>query len=273
MLIPRLLTALVLLPLLLSAIWFLPASALYAVFCAVGLLAAWEWSALMAVPAPAAGQRAAFVASSALLMAAAWGLREHALWVCALSAAWWLLALVILRGYPPNFERTRPGLPVMWAVGWVLLVPTMLALWMLRAMPDGALRLFFLFFLVFAADTGAYLAGRSLGRRKLAPAISPGKTVEGFLGGLLLCALWALCAGPLVFRLETPGQIVLLVLLSLGVAMFTVVGDLIESLFKRAAGVKDSGHILPGHGGVLDRVDSILAGAPLMALGLVALGL
>lgn len=273
MLIQRVLTALVLLPLLLGAIWYLPPAGLYAVFCVVGLIAGWEWGGLMGTRATAA-IRAAFVASCALAMAAVWFLREYALWFCVAAALWWLYALVLVRGYPTNFERARPGLPTMWLIGLLLLVPTMLGLWMLRAMPDGAQRVFFLFFLIFAADTGAYLAGRNFGKRKLAPAVSPGKTVEGMVGGLLLCAAWAACAGPLVFSsLDTPLKILELVLLCLIVAGFSVVGDLIESLFKRSAGVKDSGNILPGHGGMLDRVDSVLAGAPLMALGLTLLKL
>lgn len=272
MLIQRVITALVLLPVLLGAIWYLPSSGLFVAFCAAGLLAAWEWAGLMGSN-PGTRIRAAFVASCALAMAAGWLLREYALWFCLAAGAWWLYALLLVRGYPGNFERAKPGLAVMWLIGLLLLVPTMLGLWMLREMPNGALRVFFLFFLIFAADTGAYLAGRNFGRRKLAPAVSPGKTVEGAIGGLLLCAAWAACAGPLVFPLETPIQIVQLVLLCVVVAGFSVVGDLIESLFKRSAGVKDSGNILPGHGGMLDRVDSVLAGAPLLALGLTLLKL
>lgn len=273
MLIQRVLTALILLPLLIAAIAFLPPPALYAVFCAAGLIAAWEWTGLMRAPPPPAPIRAGFVASCAALLAAGWFLREHALWICVAAALWWVFAIGLVRGYPANFERSRPGLPAMWLIGLLLVVPPMLALWMLHAMPNGPWRVFFLFFLVFAADTGAYLAGRNFGKRKLAPAVSPGKTVEGMIGGLLLCAAWAACAGPWVFPIESPIQIVQLVVLCLIVAVFSVLGDLVESLFKRAAGVKDSGAILPGHGGMLDRVDSILAGAPMMALGLTLLKL
>src|SRR5690606_29867146 len=112
----------------------------------------------------------------------------------------------------------------------------------------------------------------SLGRHKLAPAISPGKTVEGAIGGLLLCAAWALTAGLYVFKVG-PGPLVWLLGLSMLAAAASIVGDLVESMCKRHSGVKDSGTLLPGHGGLLDRVDSILAAAPVMALGLIALGL
>ncbi len=268
MLIKRVITALVLLPLLIGAIWYLPPAQLYLVFCLAGLIAAWEWAGLMPLASRANSQRLLFVAVAAISMALVWLARDFAVLACLGASAWWLFSLHLLRGYPENFERHRPGVPAMYLIGLLLLVPTMLALWMLRDMPNGAWRVFFLFFLIFASDTGAYLAGKNFGRRKLAPAVSPGKTIEGMLGGMLLCALWGACAGPLIFWLSTPGEIVMLVMLCLIVAAFSVAGDLIESLFKRTAGVKDSGGILPGHGGMLDRVDSILAGAPILALGL-----
>lgn len=272
MLIQRVATALVLLPLLLAAIWWLPTQWLYVVFCGAGLVAAWEWAGLMRPPAPTPALRASFVLICAGLMAVAWIFRSHAVVVCALAGLWWLVALVFVRGFPDRLPF-QPNRFSMSLIGALMLVSTMLALWVLREMPNGPWRLVFLFFLVFAADIGAYLAGRNFGRRKLAPQVSPGKTLEGMLGGLVLCALWAACAGPLIFWLDSPRAWAELVLLSVAIAAFTVVGDLIESLFKRRAGVKDSGSILPGHGGMLDRVDSILAGAPLLALGLIVLNI
>jgi phosphatidate cytidylyltransferase len=271
MLVQRVVTALVLLPLLLAAIWYLPPTALYAVFCGAGLVAAWEWAGLM-VPT-STPLRAGYLVLCAACMATAWLFKDAALWFFVAAALWWLYALGLVARYPGNFERARPGPAAMGVMGLVLLVPTMLALSSLRGMVDGQFRLLYLFFLVFAADTGAFLAGRTFGKRKLAPAVSPGKTLEGFIGGMLLCAAWALIAGTAVFRLDSPTAIGLLVVVSLVVAAFSVVGDLTESLFKRAAGKKDSGSILPGHGGMLDRVDSILAAAPLLTLGLLLTGL
>jgi phosphatidate cytidylyltransferase len=121
--------------------------------------------------------------------------------------------------------------------------------------------------LVIAADVGAYFAGRSLGRRKLAPRVSPGKTLEGALGGLLLVALVA-WAGAAHFGLPPLGGVIF----GCAVGIFSVIGDLTESMFKRAAGLKDSGVLLPGHGGLLDRIDSVTAAAPLYALGLFGAG-
>lgn len=268
MLIQRVITALVLLPLLIAAIWYLSPAGLYLVFCAAGLIAAWEWGGLINPGPGSTRTRLSFVVVCALALAAAWFGREYALLACAGAALWWLYSLRLILAYPDNFAAGRPGALSMGLIGLLMLVPTMLALWMLRDMPNGAWRVFFLFFLIFAADTGAYLAGKNFGKTKLAPLVSPGKTVEGVLGGMFLSALWGACAGPLIFWLDSPQQIAVLVAICLIVAAFSVAGDLVESLFKRAAGVKDSGGILPGHGGLLDRVDSVLAGAPLLALGL-----
>ena len=127
--------------------------------------------------------------------------------------------------------------------------------------------------IVFAADVGAYLVGRNYGRRKLAPAVSPGKSIEGALGGLALVALWAAAAGPYVFQIDTLMQWALLIAVSVFTAAVSVIGDLTESLFKRLRGLKDSGTLLPGHGGVLDRIDSILAAAPVFYLGVTLLAL
>ncbi len=121
--------------------------------------------------------------------------------------------------------------------------------------------------LVGCADVGAYFAGRKFGHTKLAPKISPGKTWEGVLGGFVLSAV-AATGGAAWFDLPAAGFLPLCA----AVVAISIVGDLSESMFKRAAGLKDSGRILPGHGGVLDRIDSLSAGAPLLLLGLTWLG-
>jgi phosphatidate cytidylyltransferase len=272
MLIQRVITALLLLPGLLALVWFAPTSAVYAVFSLAGALIAWEWAGLMHL---ATGRRRAFAALAVGSLAVAWftPLRDAALGMLLVpTVLWWLLAPLLFRGFPGNLQR-RPIPPLLMGVlGLLLIVTTILALAWLHALPGGPLKLLFVLFLVFAADTGAFLAGRNFGRRKLAPAISPGKTIEGAVGGLLLCAAWALTGGLYAFGVYGT-QLVWLVALSLVVAAASVVGDLVESMFKRLSGIKDSGSILPGHGGVLDRVDSILAAAPVMVLGLLITGL
>ncbi len=274
MLLQRVATALVLLPILLALVWFAPTGALYGVLSLAGMLIAWEWSGLMNFGARRA-PRLAYALLSGALLTLAWWLPYRNLWLpwlLALAVLWWLLVPLLFMSFPGNLQRHPPSQLTMGALGLLLIVSTLSALSALHAMADGAYRLLYLLFLVFAADTGAYLAGRNLGRHKLAPGISPGKTIEGAVGGVLLCAAWALTAGVYVFAVTGPDLLWLLAL-SLLVAVASIVGDLTESMFKRMAGIKDSGTILPGHGGILDRVDSILSAAPVMALGLILLQL
>ena len=270
MLTQRVITALVLLPLLIGAVWFAPTSVLYAVFSAAALAAAWEWSGLMGQKGAA---RTAYVSLTAVLLGATWLARAWWPWIMGVSALWWAFATRLVLRFPDNFDNRLPSTPRMAVLGQILLLPTILAAAALHAMPDGALRLLYVFGLVFASDTGAYLAGRNFGRNKLAPKVSPGKTREGAIGGLALCAAWTLTAGVYAFHPENAGEVIKLLVLSQIVAVFSIVGDLTESMFKRLAGLKDSGTLLPGHGGALDRVDSLLAALPLMALGLHLTGL
>jgi phosphatidate cytidylyltransferase len=155
--------------------------------------------------------------------------------------------------------------------GVPVLVPTFIALARVqlsaRSLARGPELVLWLLLLVIAADIGAFFAGRSLGRHKLAPRVSPGKTWEGALGGLLAVGLVAL-AGAVHLSLPVAAGVAF----GCAVGIFSVIGDLTESMFKRAAGLKDSGSLLPGHGGILDRIDSLTAAAPLYALGLLGAG-
>ena len=270
MLLQRVITALVLLPIVLGAIWFAPTPWLYALFSGAALLAAWEWTAMMGLPqsAEAAGRRWGYVLLSAGVLAAAWMARAAWPWFAALGVLWWLCALCLMPGFPGNLQRHRPGVPALGLLGQLLWVPAIISLAVIGGMQEHGLRLIYVFALVWAADVGAYLAGRNFGRNKLAPNVSPGKTREGALGGLLLCAVYAVAAGGYVFQPTGLRQLLLLVGLSLLVAALSIVGDLGISMFKRLSGIKDSGKLLPGHGGILDRIDSLLAAGPAMALGL-----
>jgi phosphatidate cytidylyltransferase len=157
------------------------------------------------------------------------------------------------------------------ACGVPVLVPSFVALSRLQVSGGGFARgpqiLLWMLLLVFAADIGAFFAGRRWGRRRLAPRVSPGKTWEGALGGLVTVAVVAVC-GALHFGSSVAAGVVF----GCAVGIFSIVGDLTESMFKRSAGLKDSGSLLPGHGGILDRIDSVTAAAPLYALGLFGSG-
>jgi phosphatidate cytidylyltransferase len=261
----RILSALAMAFVLVTVLFALPPIATLLLLSIVVLVGAWEWSAFIRGSATAA--RIAFVASIALLIGLCWPLvgraesLEIVLW-CA--AAWWVIALLWLTLAP---QRVAPWSAAL--AGIAALVPTWLALGHLRLGPEqGAEWTLYALVLVVAADTGAYFCGRAFGRVKLAPRVSPGKTWEGVFGGMLLAAV----IGALGVQLfDVPAAVFLPV--AIAAAAFSIVGDLTESMLKRAAGVKDSGHLFPGHGGILDRVDSVAAGVPVFVLGLLSSGL
>ncbi|MCU0759778.1 MAG: phosphatidate cytidylyltransferase [Steroidobacteraceae bacterium] len=256
----RVLTAMVLAAVLLVVVLGLPEGATLALVALVVLAGAWEWSALLGAPAAAA--RGGYVLLVAVLLGAAWaGTREPAGLRALLFAAsaWWLVALLWLSMAPGRVRGWSAGL-----AGLFALVPAGISLAEIRLAPGiGAALTLFALVLIVAADTGAFFAGRRFGRVHLAPRVSPGKTWEGVIGGLLLAALIA-WAGAAWFDVAASRMLPV----GLAAAAFSVVGDLTESMLKRHAGVKDSGSIFPGHGGVLDRIDSVTAGAPVLLLGL-----
>lgn len=258
----RVITALVLAPIVLGVVLWAPPAATAAVLTLIVLAAAWEWSAFPGFRQRS--MRALYVALFAMCIGAAWVIGVHeARMDLVLYAAivWWVIALLWVATSPSSVNRASAS-----AAGVFVLVPAWLALTRLHA--SNPYWLLFLLLLVVAADIGAYFAGRQFGRNKLAPRVSPGKTWEGVFGGLAAAALMALI-GVRWFDVHAATFIGLCAI----VVIASIVGDLTESLFKRHAGLKDSGSLLPGHGGLLDRVDSITAAAPVFVLGLERLGL
>lgn len=231
------------------------------VFIGLLLLAgAWEWSGFLNLSGTALrGFYTAIV--GACLFTVHFVVPEMAGTILMVAAAWWFVAFLWTLIYP-----TKIPLPLRWICGLLVLVPLYVALVLLFRL--GVDYLLFTLMIVWAADAGAYFAGKAFGRVKLAPAISPGKTWEGVIGGLVVVA--ALAIGVSIWR---DLNIAVFLPFVLAVAALSVVGDLTVSMFKRTAGVKDSGSLFPGHGGVLDRIDSVAAAAPLFALGLGWLGL
>ncbi|MCC7463412.1 MAG: phosphatidate cytidylyltransferase [Gammaproteobacteria bacterium] len=228
------------------------------------LIGAWEWSALVRLRSLLG--RAAYVLL--LAVAALLGQRYFAspatfMQLMQLTLLWWLLALVWVAFAPTRVSMLSAAL-----AGVLTLVPAWLAMVrIVSSWPRGGEWALFILMVAIAADTGAFFAGHRFGRVRLAPRVSPGKTWEGVLGGMLAAAVLG-CIGALWFA--QPLRIFLP--LCLGAAALSVVGDLTESLLKRRAGLKDSGRLLPGHGGVLDRIDSVTAAAPAMAAGLIWMG-
>lgn len=260
----RIFTAAVLVAVLLCVLLLLPPAATVIVVSAIVLLGAWEWSAFLRLPNVAL--RAAYVLLIGVLMFAAWSFSVTAVarnFVMQVALIWWCVAFLWVTLAPRRAAGWSAGL-----AGVLALVPAWLALLRLRVgLADGAQWVLFAFLLVWVADIGAYFCGRHFGRVRLAPHVSPSKTWEGVMGGMLLSALCAL-AGAAWFHLPA----LTFLLLCLGAVAFSVVGDLTESLLKRFAGVKDSGTLFPGHGGVMDRIDSLTAAAPVLFIGLALLG-
>jgi phosphatidate cytidylyltransferase len=256
----RIITALLLAPLAVLVILWVPHPVTMVVFALLVLAGAWEWAAFPGLTSALA--RSLYVIAIAAALAASWlagPMQKH--WILTAAMVWWLIALFWIAFFPTRMNRMLGIL-----AGFLVLVPAWVALVWLHQR-DSHLVLFVLL-LVVAADVGAYFGGRSFGRHKLAPKVSPGKTWEGVIGGLAAAGLMAI-VGIFWFKVSAAPFLV-----ACAVVVFaSIVGDLTESLFKRHAGLKDSGTLLPGHGGVLDRVDSVTAAAPVFLMSLDFLGL
>lgn len=272
----RIITAVVIVAALLAAMAYLSAGQLSLLFAGIVLVAAWEWADLSDLRPQVA--RLAYVLVIGALIASVYALLgDVASWsVAALqelfvaACVWWAVALLWVKGYPVS-AGLWGSRPVRIVMGVAVLLPTWLALSYLRNLPNGAWLLLMLVALVAIADIGAYFFGRRFGKAKLAPAVSPGKSWAGFWGGLacsvsFMAALWYFWPGGMPVSL--PAMLVLAAITSLA----SVLGDLLESMVKRHRGIKDSSQLLPGHGGVMDRVDSLTAASPVFALGLMSVG-
>ena len=270
----RILTAAVLVALTLAALFWLNPRLWGVVTLALVVVAAAEWAELAAYPKAAAwlfvvltcliGLDLLFVPASGFAPERGWPSALTAI-VCGSATVFWLL---LAPAWLASGWRVESKL-ILAVTGWLVLIATWIAVVQIQARSPGLLLA--LMAIVWIADTAAYFSGRAFGRRKLAPGISPGKTWEGVYGALLATGLYALVLLWLApeagyARAESVGAVAGWLALVVGLSALSVVGDLFESQLKRQRGVKDSGRILPGHGGVLDRIDALLAAMPAAAL-------
>jgi phosphatidate cytidylyltransferase len=262
----RTLTALVLAPIGVAIILFLPTAVLASVLGVLSLLALWEWARLAGLPSRPL--RGAILAVNAGLLVLLWQLRgqDAAWWVIGAGLAWWLLALAWMRNLAWGAAPTRENALIKLAAGELAILPAWLALIEIHGGADrGHAWALLALMLTWMADTAAYFAGKRFGTTKLAPRISPNKTRAGAWGALAGAALLALAGGWLLGQRGV--ALAALVALGLLIVVASIVGDLFESLLKRQANVKDSGVLIPGHGGLLDRFDSLFAALPVFAAG------
>ncbi len=262
----RTLTALILAPLAVVIILFLPTAVVAVIIAALCLQALWEWTRLAGIRSRPL--RAGIMAANAILFALLWLIRDQpvAWWIVGSGVVGWVLALLWLRNFSYAAAPTRENAALKLATAELAIVPAWLALIMLHAEPArGHAWALFVLLLIWMADTAAYFTGKRYGTTKLSPRISPNKTRAGAWGALVGGAVLAVVAG---WLLDVRGvALVALVGLALLTVVASIVGDLVESLLKRQANVKDSGTLFPGHGGLLDRLDSLFAAIPVFVAG------
>lgn len=262
----RILTALILIPLFVALVIFLSAPAFAVLTALIVLWGAFEWSSLMGIKT----LRRKLIYPLLIFCTLVSSLWLRVPNMLAVALVWWLLASIMVMRYPRGSELWGKSIVVRGFMGFFVLVPCWLALNFIRTADHGVFTLLFLFVLIWGADSGAYFAGRKWGKTKLAPQVSPGKSWEGLLGALITTVLiTCITLEWLHLPYRAWGGALLL---SLVTVIFSVLGDLFESMLKRIADLKDSGQLLPGHGGILDRVDSLTAAAPIFVLGALLLG-
>ncbi|MFZ5656600.1 MAG: phosphatidate cytidylyltransferase [Pseudomonadota bacterium] len=268
----RIAAALVMAPVAIAAILLLPTPWMMIAAAVVFLGGLWEWFDLAEVEDSLA-RGVLLLANLALMVAIVWASRSSeggtlVLYQLAsiVGIVWWLLALLWLRHFDFGSNHESWARTLKLAAGTLAVVPAWCALtWLHADGPNGNRWLLAALAAVWAADTGAYFVGRHLGRHKLAPRVSPNKTVEGMVGGVVAGTIASVAFA--AFAGARGADLPKAALVAAVAILFSVVGDLYESLLKRHVGKKDSGRLIPGHGGVLDRIDAVLAALPAFALG------
>lgn len=263
MLYQRILTAIPLAAFVGWIIFFQPTAIFFYFLLFIILISGYEWARLAGVK-----RFSLRMVFACLITLAVWALQQYAseytLWAIYVAVLWWFGTTYYLKVATPKAENSELK-PARLFIAFIILPAAAFAMQQIHALSQGADWLFYALSLVWVADIGAYFSGKKFGKNKLAPHISPGKTKEGLVGAVIATSLYTLLAS-YYFELTTE-RAVLLVLLSIVLTIISVSGDLYISFLKREAGLKDSGNILPGHGGILDRIDSVLAAMPVFLIG------
>jgi phosphatidate cytidylyltransferase len=273
----RIITAVILVLAFLAAVLWLPLRAQALVFGGVAALGAWEWAALSGWHRPFS--RVVYTLLTIACFATLWIVcqldatptREAVQPYIGSACLFWSATTLLVERYPASAVLWR-SVVVRSLMGWLMMAATWLSVVYLLTLSYGAVLVILLILIVAVADIGAYFVGHAWGQHKLAPRVSPGKTWEGLWGGVacvLLLSFVVIYFRAAQFDHLAPASIVIVALACAGAS---VLGDLTVSMVKRECGVKDSGSLLPGHGGVLDRIDSICGTAPVFALALMLIG-
>jgi len=228
--------------------------------------AAWEWSNLSGISRHSLRIGYAFITTGLGISVFMWihetDTSSSLKYFLLMASTWWAVALLWVQGYPSSAILWKSS-AVRALMGWLVLIPAWVALVFLRRMDHGAWIVSLIVVIVAAADVGAYFSGKRFGKRKLASNVSPGKSWEGVWGGMLMSLL---LGSVMIYANSSFTFGAWILALILPTAMVSVVGDLLESMLKRHRGIKDSSSLLPGHGGVLDRIDGLVAGIPIFTL-------
>lgn len=271
----RIITALILAPLVIAGIFMLPMQGFLVAITAITLVGFWEWTQftesksryIALIPSVAALAASLFLLSTSTLELMIPSDGHQA--ILLIGTVWWLVASGLVLTFPKSKKLWQNNLLLKHLFGWLTMIPFLWSILLLRADSYaldsfyGAKLVLLVCLLVWAADSGAYFAGKTFGKRKMSPAVSPNKTIEGLIGGIIAAIIigWA-AASAFEIRFEST---VTMLGIFIATIIISVLGDLVESMFKRASGIKDSGTIIPGHGGILDRIDSLTAAFPVFA--------
>jgi phosphatidate cytidylyltransferase len=262
----RVITALILAPLVMWGILSLPEMWFAVLFGVVVVAGWWEWSAFVTSKI---ATRLFYLIAAGTLLPLFYFMANPVVWSAIpwFGIVWLLVASLLVIRYPAISSLWRESVPLKALIGLLVLLPMWVSVIEIQR-HVGAEFVLLLMLMIWGADTGAYFAGHRWGRNKLAPAVSPGKSWEGVIGGSVSAVAVALLS---TIWLEPPVGIFQFGVIALIISLVSVMGDLIESLFKRISGIKDSGSILPGHGGILDRIDSLTTAAPTFYLAMTLL--